>query len=397
MMNRRQFLGTAASLAALGVAPRAFAAAAYDFVIRGGHVIDPASGVNAVRDVAIAQGKIAVVADKIDAGGAQVVDAGGKYVIPGMIDLHSHAGSTKGGPAMNIPDGVTGFVDAGSQGADHIDDVVAEVKGGPQRGRILINISRLGVSGGGTGGGELMDIANADVAAARAAIAKHRDVIVGIKARLSANVAGKNDAEALRRAEEAAGNLPVMIHMGQSDSPLPKLLALLKKGDVVTHLFAPPPNAVIDDAGKLLPEVLDARKRGVWFDMGHGRGGHFRWDIAEKVLAQGFLPDTLSTDWTPEGRATQFIDFPTVMSKMMHLGMTLEQVVACVTGNAARVFEAFRDKGSLKPGVTADVAVLELRTGEFEFLDNYGGKRIGKQRLFPAGTVLAGKWIPRTA
>ncbi|MHB1205707.1 MAG: amidohydrolase family protein [Rhodospirillaceae bacterium] len=393
MMNRRRFLGTAAAFAA-AARVSGVRAAAYDLVIKGGHVIDPASGINAVRDVAIAGGKIAAVAAKIDAGGAQTVDAAGKYVIPGMIDLHSHAGGTKGGPAMNIADGVTGYVDAGTQGADKIDAVIAEVKAGPQRGRILINIARTGL----LPGGELMDINNADVALARDAIAKHRDVIIGVKARLSKSVAGANDVEGLRRAEEAAASfgLPVMIHMGQSVSPLPQLLALLKKNDVVTHLFAPPPEAIIDEAGKLLPAVVEARKRGVWFDMGHGRGGHFRWDIAEKVLAAGFLPDTLSTDWTPEGRATQFVDFPTVMSKLMHLGMTLEQVVACATSNAAKVFPAFHDKGSLKPGADADVAILELKAGEFEFLDNYGGKRTGKQRLVPAGTVLAGKWVPRT-
>ena len=395
-MNRREFLAATAGFALLG-AQRAFASAAYDLVIKGGHVIDPASKINAVRDVAISGGKIAAVADKIDVGAAQVVNAAGKYVIPGMIDIHSHAGATQGGPAMNIADGVTGYVDAGSKGATDIDSVVAVVKAGPQTGRILINIAKPGVSGGGQGGGELMDIANADVATAKAAIAKHRDVIVGIKARLSANVAGKNDVEALRRAEEAAGGLPVMIHIGQSVSPLAQVMGLLKKGDVVTHLFAPPPEAIIDDAGKILPSVLEARARGVWFDMGHGRGGHFRWDIAEKILAAGFLPDTLSTDWTPEGRVSQFVDFPTVMSKLMHLGVSLEQVVAMATSNPAKVFEVFRGKGTLAAGTVADVALLELRSGEFEFIDNYQGKRIGKQKLVPAGTVLAGKWIPRQA
>ncbi len=380
---------------ALGGLRGASAAAGYDLVLKRGHVVDPASGLNAVRDVAIADGKIAAVAATIDAGAAQTVDAAGKYVIPGMIDIHSHAGDTKGGPALNIADGVTGYVDAGSRGADKIDDLVAEVKAGPQQGRVLINLGRTGL----LPGGELQDLANADVALARAAIARHRDVIIGIKARLSKNVAGNNDVEALRRAQEIATplGLPVMIHMGQSVSPLSQVMALLKKGDVVTHLFAPPPEAIIDDAGKILPAVLDARTRGVWFDMGHGRGGHFRWDIAEKVLAAGFLPDTLSTDWTPGGRVAQFVDFPTVMSKLMHLGMTLDQVVACATCNAAQVFPAFRDRGTLKVGATADVALLELRNGAFEFIDNYDGKQTGKQRLFPVGTVLAGKWIPRPA
>ena len=393
-MNRRKFLMTTAGVALVGVR-QASAAAGYDLVIKGGHVVDPASGLNALRDVAIAGGKIAAVSMGIDAGAAQTVDATGKYVIPGMIDVHSHAGDTKGGPALNIADGVTGYVDAGSRGADKIDDVVAEVKAGPQQGRVLINLGRTGL----LPGGELQDMANADVALAREAIARHRDVIIGIKARLSKNVAGNNDVEALRRAQEIAApfGIPVMIHIGQSVSPLSQVMALLKKGDVVTHLFAPPPQAIIDEAGKILPSVLDARKRGVWFDMGQGRGGHFRWDVAEKILAAGFLPDTLSTDWTPGGRVSQFVDFPTVMSKLMHLGMTLDQVAACATSTAAQVFPAFRDRGTLKVGAVADVALLELRTGAFDFIDNYDGKRTGKQRPFPVGTILAGKWIPRSA
>ncbi len=394
MMHRREFLATTAGFALLG-ARRAFGAVAYDLVIKGGHVIDPASGVNAVRDVAIADGKIAAIAATIDGIDAQTVNAAGKYVIPGMIDIHSHAGDTAGGPALNVADGVTGYVDAGSRGADKVDAVVAEVKAGPQQGRVLINLGRTGL----TPGGELQDLGKVDVALAREAIARHRDTIIGIKVRVSKNVAGNNDVEVVRRAKEAAApfGIPIMVHMGQSVSPLSQVMALLTKGDVLTHLFAPPPEAIIDDAGNILPSVLDARKRGVWFDMGHGRGGHFRWDIAEKVLAAGFLPDTLSTDWTPGGRVSQFVDFPTVMSKLMLLGMTFEQVVACATINAARVFEAFREKGTLKVGAIADVALLETRNGEFEFLDNYDGKRVVRQKLSPAGTVLAGKWIPRTA
>lgn len=393
-MNRRNLLTGAVAFGVLR-ANRAFGAAPYDLVIKGGHVIDPSSGISAVRDVAISSGKIAAVAAAIEAGPAQTVNATGKYVIPGMIDIHSHAGDTEGGPLLNIEDGVTGYVDAGSRGADKIDGVIAVVKAGPQQGRILLNIARTGLMPG----GELQDISNADVPLARETIAKHSDVIVGIKARLSKNVAGNNDVEAVRRAEDAAApsGVPVMIHIGQSVSPLSQVVALLKKGDVVTHLFAPPPQAIVDEAGRILPSVVEARQRGIWFDMGHGRGGHFRWDTTERILAAGFLPDTLSTDWTPQGRVAQFVDLPTVMSKLMYLGMTLEQVVACVTVNAARVFGAFRDKGTLKAGAIADIALLELRAGTFDFLDNYNEKRTAKQKLFPAGTVLAGKWIPRPA
>jgi dihydroorotase len=240
-----------------------------------------------------------------------------------------------------------------------------------------------------------MEINRADVAAAREAIGRNRDMIVGVKARLSRDVAGPNDFEVLKRAQEVASSfhLPVMIHMGQTISPLPKLLALLKSGDVVTHMFAPPPNSIIDDDGHILPEVMAARRRGVKFDLGNGRTGHLRWDMAERVLQAGFLPDTFSTDWTPEARTAQVIDFPNVMSKFLMLGMPMDQVIACATVNPSRIFPVFHNRGTLKVGAPADVAVLELKEGSFEFEDNFKNNRTGRQRLFPSATVLAGKRV----
>ena len=158
-------------------------------------------------------------------------------------------------------------------------------------------------------------------------------------------------------------------------------------------MFAPPPNSIVDDAGHLLPEVLAARRRGVRFDLGNGRVGHLRWDIAERVLQASFLPDTLSTDWTPEGRSAQVINFPNVMSKFLMLGMTIDQVAACVTINASRAFPVFRDRGTLNVGAPADIAILELKEGTFEFEDNYQNKRTAKQRLFPSATILGGKRV----
>src|SRR6202158_3406035 len=213
---------------------------------------------------------------------------------------------------------------------------------------------------------EIRDVAIADgriVAYAATAIGRNRDMIAGVKARLSRDVAGPNDFEVLKRSQEVASsfNMPVMIHMGQTVSPLPKLIALLKPGDIVTHMFAPPPNSIIDDTGHILPEVMAARRRGVRFDLGNGRTGHLRWDIADSVLKAGFLPDTFSTDWTPEGRTSQVIDFPNVMSKFLMLDMPLDQVVACATVNASRAFGVFRNRGTLRVGAPADVAVLEIR------------------------------------
>jgi dihydroorotase len=392
IMNRRQFLHTATAAATfLPLRDLAAAPAKYDLILKGGRVIDPSRKLDAIRDVAIANGRIAAIAANLLGDAAETLDVRGKLVVPGLIDIHTHAARTKDGPGLCLADGVTGWIDAGSQGADRIQETIAIAKSAPQPCRVLINIGRAGV----IPEGDTMDLSRADVGLARAAISRNRDMIAGIKARLSRDVAGNNDVEVLRRAQEVATEfkIPVMIHMGQTMSPMPKLLALLKPGDIVTHMFAPPPNSIIDDSGKLLPEVLDARRRGVRFDLGNGRVGHLRWDMVERVLQAGFLPDTFSTDWTPEARTAQVINFPNVMSKFLMMGMSLDQVIACATVNSSRAFPVFRDRGTLKPGAPADIAVLELREGSFEFEDNYGNKRSGKQRLFPSMTVLGGKKV----
>ena len=185
-----------------------------------------------------------------------------------------------------------------------------------------------------------------------------------------------------------------MIHMGQTISPFAKLVTLLKRGDIVTHMFAPPPNSIIDDTGHILPEVLAARRRGVWFDIGNGQTGHMRWDTITAIMKAGFWPDSFSTDWNTNSKTTGVIDLPNCMSKLFAYGMTVSEAVACATVNPSRMFPLFNDRGTLNVGAPADVAVLELREGNFEFLDNFKGTMSGRQRLFPSATVLAGKRIP---
>ncbi len=394
MMNRRQFAGTAAAAAlVLSRASSALAAAAarYDLIIKGGRVVDPSVRLNEIRDVAITGGRIAAVEANITAAAGETIDARGRLVVPGLIDIHTHTGRAATSPGLVLADGVTGWIDAGSQGADKIAETIAVAKSSPQQGRVLVNMGRAGI----LPDGDTMDLARADVAAARDAIAKNRDFVVGIKARLSREVAGMNDYEVLRRAQEVATpfNLPVMIHMGQTVSPLARLFPLLKKGDIVTHMFAPPPNAIVDDAGRILPEVLAARRRGVWFDVGNGQTGHMRWDIVERIMKAGFWPDSFSTDWNANSKTTGVVDFPNCMSKLFNYGMSIDQAIACGTVNPARMFPLFNDRGTLNVGAPADVALLELREGTFEFLDNYQGKITGRQRLFPAGTVLGGRRI----
>jgi dihydroorotase len=394
MIDRRRVLaGTIGVVAASALFSRSVVAAGagYDLIVKGGRVIDPSRRLDAVRDVAIANGRIAAVAANIPAGGAEIVDARSKLVVPGLIDIHTHTARFKEGPGLVLKDGVTGWIDAGSQGADHIEDTIAVARSAPQQARVLINIGRAGI----LPEGDTMDLNRADVDAARNAIARNRDMIAGVKARLSRDVAGPNDYEVLHRTQQVASgfNLPVMIHMGQTITPLPKLLALLKPGDIVTHMYAPPPNSIVDDSGKLLPETIAARRRGVWFDVGNGQTGHMRWDTVDTIVKANFWPDTFSTDWNTNAHMTGVIDLPNCMSKFLMLGMPLNQVIAGATATAARTFPVFRGRGTLATGAPADIAILELREGDFEFLDNFNNKRVGHQRLFPGGTILAGKRV----
>ena len=141
--------------------------------------------------------------------------------------------------------------------------------------------------------------------------------------------------------------------------------------------------------------MLAARRRGIVFDVGNGVRDHIRWDLVDRIMKEGFWPDTISTDWNSMSKTTGVVDFPNCMSKFLGTGMSLSEVIATATVNAARAFPAFHDRGTLNVGAPADVAILELREGSFEFLDNYEGKRAGRQRLFPSVTVLAGKRVPR--
>ena len=393
MLNRRQFVyGTVASVVTLARGMTTLAAD-FDLVIKGGRVIDPSLHVNAILDVGIAGDRIAAVAAHIDEGAAEVIDASGKFVMPGLLDVHAHYARDDDGPRICLSDGVTGWVDAGSAGADQIDEMVAFARSAPQPARLLVNIGRRGI----LPDGDTHDLALADVDAAKAAIARHRDYVIGVKARLTEGVAA-DDTEVLRRAQEVATffSLPLMIHMGQTASPFSVLVDQLKPGDIVTHMFAPPPNAIVDDAGQIFPAVLAARRRGVWFDVANGRRGHLLWDTFDRILRAGFWPDTISTDGNTTSRdAPSVIDLPNVMSKFLNFGMTIDDVVACTTVNASRVYPFFRDRGTLNVGAPADVAVLEPREGTFEFVDNYENLRTGRLRLFPHETVLAGRRAPR--
>lgn len=393
-MQRRRFLaGAAIACAALPhVSPLFSAVATYDLVLRGGRVIDPAQQIDMIADVAVSGGRIAALAASLPAdAGAEAIDASGLLVVPGLIDVHVHARDAELPPSDFLASGVTTMVDAGSRGAGNIDTILSIARAAPNRLRLLLNIALLGNFPGGRA--EFLDgIAPADVGRARAAVEEHREWIVGIKARLSRGVTGELDRDVLRRAVDVADatDLPVMIHVGDTATPLPQLIELLRPGDIVTHMYAPTPNGILDADGRVLPEILQARRDGIRFDFGNGLNEHWAWEVAEKALAQGFAPDTISSDLNVPGRTAQVFDFPNVLSKFLALGMPLSDVLARATVNSAQAFREFNELGSLRIGAPADITLLELAEGDFEFADNYRGTRRGAQKLLPRGTVMGG-------
>jgi dihydroorotase len=393
-MNRRWLLKSAGGLAAAAALPRRLLAAEYDLVIRGGRVIDPAQRLDRNADVAIRDGRIASVRRDIPAAaGAETIDARGKLVVPGLIDVHLHARDAELPPLQILRTGVTTMVDAGSKGADNVGEIAEIAQRAPNRLRVLLNIARLGNNPGGRG--EFLDgIEPADVDKATRAVAEHRDLVVGLKARLSRGISADRDRDVLTRALQVATplRLPVMIHVGDTATPLVSLIEMLRPGDIVTHMYAPG-NGILDAEGRVLPQVRAARQRGVLFDFGNGLNEHWRWDVAQRGMDQGFAPDTISSDLNVPGRTAQVFDLPNVLSKFLLLGMPLDEVVARVTSRAARVFAPLNDYGSLREGVVADVTVLELTEGRFELVDNYKGTRTGTRRLVTRAVVFGGKHV----
>jgi dihydroorotase len=392
LMNRRQALKHVLAGAAFAAVPAdSLLAADYDLLVRGGRVIDPSQKIDRLADVAIRDGRIDTVRPDIPAASAStVIDARGRLVVPGLIDIHLHARDAALPPSEILSTGVTTMVDAGSKGADNVDQIVAIARAAPNRLRLLLNIARLGndpVNGEFTGGLEA-----GDVTSARRAAEAHRDWVIGMKARLSRGVTGNRDLDVLKLALQVAAplKLPLMLHIGDTFTPLPQILALLRPGDIVTHAYVPSVG-ILDANGRVLPEVREARGRGIRFDFANGLTEHWAWDVAERALAQDFLPDTISSDLTVAGRKAQVIDLPNVLSKFLLLGMPLADVLARVTSNAARTFRQLDGLGTLRDGATADLAVLEMTEGRFEFVDNYKQTRQGRQRLVTRAVVFGGK------
>jgi dihydroorotase len=375
----------------------------YDLLIKGGTVIDPGQRLHATLDVAVKNGKISQVARDIPPGPAtRVVSAKSKIVTPGFIDLHLHCYEGMTFNLNNIDGycmgrGTTTVVDAGSTGYLGIGRLVKDVVNScTTRVFALVHICPLGDT---TTLEHLMDdMKNVSPQWTAMAAEANKPAVVGIKVHLS-TVYFSNpkdlELEALKKALEAAelSHLPLMVHINQTYYPLSVSLKMLRKGDIYTHCFSQwPIDTPLDANGKIIPEVRAARDRGVIFDVADAFR-HLSFDVAEKCIQQGFLPDTISTDLNRMFATQRTYDLPTMVSKFMALGMNLDQAIECVTSKPAKVFNYGVEIGTLRPGAEADIGIFELHDGNFEFRDINGVRRVGHQRLVNKAVVCRGHFF----
>lgn len=400
-VSRRSLLRGAAALCIGGRPAAAQDASRYDVLLRGGRVIDPSSGTSAALDVAVRGGRIARVAVSIPPANARdVIDASGCLVTPGLIDMHVHVYDGVA-PIAIPPDahciakGVTTVLDGGSSGAHTYPGFERFViERAETRIYALLNISVVGQSTFSTENphGELLDLSLADGPLTAAAVARHRDRILGVKVRLTRNIAGDRDLEVLGRACAAAreARVPVMAHVGGTHSPLPRILERLQPGDVITHAFRAGEGGILDERGVVLPEVREARARGIRLDVGHGANG-FSFETADRALQQGLMPDVISSDLHAYNYRGPVFDLLTTLSKFLHLGMTVEQVIERATKAPAAVFPFPGGAGTLAEGALADIAVLRLEEAPVAFVDSHGVRRPAARQLRPVVTLKAGR------
>jgi dihydroorotase len=367
----------------------------YDLLLKGGHVIDPANGIDTTMDVAIQDGRIARVAAGIPPAEARkVISAVGLYVTPGLIDLHAHVFGYSGSIQPDdsaLPAGTTTVVDAGGAGWRTFDEMYERVIR-PSRTRVL---SLLNIVGHGMVHEYESDVSDMDPEKTAAKIRERRQFIVGIKV---AHFGGEGWV-AIDRAIKAGtlSSVPVMIddkiftNTGRTSRE--KVLDRMRPGDMHTHLYNDRQIEVISRfTGKIEPYMPEARKRGVLFDLGHGAGS-FLWPVASKAMEQGFPPDTISTDLHSSSIMIPESDMPNCISKLMLLGMKLQDAIARSTVSPAKAISRFPELGTLGEGKVADVAVFELRDGVFAYKDAWHNKRLGTKKLETVLTVRGGNLV----
>ena len=372
----------------------------YDLLIKNGTLVDPAQSIHVKRDVAFANGVVAAVGEDLSKSDArEVLDASDRIVTPGLIDLHVHVFYGVGHYGIEpdptcLAKGATTVVDAGSAGADNFTGFrkyVIEVS--ETSIFAYLNVSSQGMMTEEIGEFEMPEYAN--VGKACQMIEKHRDLILGVKARLTRHkiASERSGLTPLHRAREAsdAAGVPIMIHPQNAwcDS-LDDILAVMKERDVLTHCFHDRACGIMDEDGKVRKSVHEAMERGVIFDVGHGAGS-FSWDIADRAMAQGVEPQTISSDLHSYNVNGPVYDLANVVTKFLNLGMKLDDAIAKVTSVPAEVILMPDKIGTLAVGAWGDAIVSELRKGEFQLADSRGEVRIGRHKFAPVTVVKGGR------
>ena len=391
-MNRRDCLGLFAGAAF------AQQTAQYDILIRGGTVCDPVRNFKRRADVGISGDKVTAIEDSIPASrGREVVDAAGQFVTPGLVDLHTHCyfGGTgigiEAGP-IAARSGVTTWVDAGSFGVQQTEGFR----------RFIVEPSPVRIFGYVY---LYPDNRNPDMDAVKyvrsfmkrtgQTVVDNKDILLGVKLQVGSNMNGRYSYDFLKIARELCDTfrIPLMVHISFAPPETDQVMELMKPGDVITHCYNTHTLGILDNNGKVKQYVLDARKRGVLFDVGHGLGS-FNFEAARKALADGFVADTISTDiYNLNVVKGPVYDMPTTMSKMMHLGMSIDDVLSRTTIAPAKIVNRLPGMGTLAVGSPADVALLRIEEGAFPLVDSQRNTVTAKQRVVSNLTICRGKKV----
>lgn len=371
----------------------------YNFWLKGGHVVDPARGIDGIADVLIINSKIVPLPENgiIDpAEVKEIIDCSGYYVFPGLIDEHVHFSWNTSGITPDLfclPSGVTAACDAGSIGTNAFENFV--------RHRIMPAITTLKASinvttGGLAGAGYMEDISPElyDARAMEYLFERYSDYILGLKLRIGKDISEGKGLRPLVESVKLARRFHtrLSLHATYPLEPMTDIVDCLGEGDILSHSFQKKgPFSILDEQGKILPAVWAARERGVIFDCAQGRI-HCSFEVAKAAIDQSFLPDIISTDLiTFSAYQDRLFSLPVAMSRYLTLGMSLNDVVRCVTENPAKIMGMEGKIGTLKPGAMADVAIVKIAEKDFMFQDSYGNSISAKQMILPQMTLKAGR------